>query len=105
MGHEKKVLIDGKDDQYQIKAVFVLIGNFLPLQLVYQGKTTKCLPSFQFPPDEYHTYGVMKEQWNCKLFCLTSLRQIEASPSLLLSRGSALKNFSNYLIAITLMWF
>ena len=26
-------------------------GDFLPPQLVYQGKTIKCLPSFQFPSD------------------------------------------------------
>ena len=25
-------------------------GDFLPIQLVYQGKTAKCLPSFNFPP-------------------------------------------------------
>ena len=49
----KRVPIDGKDDKRQITVVFgcSLTGDFLPLQLVYQGKTTKCLPSFQFPPD------------------------------------------------------
>ena len=33
------------DDKHQIKAVFVgtLAADFLPVQLVYQGKTTKCL--------------------------------------------------------------
>ena len=49
----KRVEIDGKDDKRQITAVFgcSMSGDFLPPQLVYQGKTTKCLPSFQFPPD------------------------------------------------------
>jgi len=42
----KWVKIDGKDDKRQIMAVFgcSLIGDFLPVQLIYQGKTTKCLP-------------------------------------------------------------
>ena len=49
----KRVEIDGKDDKRQITAVFgcSMSGDFLPPQLVYQGKTTKCLPSFQFPSD------------------------------------------------------
>ena len=35
----------GKDDKHQITAVFgaSLSGDFLPVQLVYQGKLTKCL--------------------------------------------------------------
>ena len=39
--------IDGKDNKCQLTAVFVcsLSGDFLPFQLVvYQDKTTKCLP-------------------------------------------------------------
>ena len=49
----KRVEIDGKDDKRQITAVFgcSLAGDFLPLQLIYQGKTTKCLPQVQFPLD------------------------------------------------------
>ena len=54
----KRVEIDGKDDKRQITAVFgcSMSGDFLPPQLVYQGKTTKCLPSFQFPSDWSITY-------------------------------------------------
>ena len=39
----KRVEIDGKDDKRQITAVFgcSLTGDFLPLQLIYQGKTTR----------------------------------------------------------------
>ena len=42
----KRVEMDGKDNKRQITAVFgcSLTGDFLPLQLIYQGKTTKCLP-------------------------------------------------------------
>ena len=49
----KRVEIDGKDDKRQITAVFgcSLTGDFLPLQLIYQGKTTKCLPQVRFPSD------------------------------------------------------
>jgi len=48
----KRVEVVGKDDKRQITAIFgiSMSGDFLPIQLVYQGKTTKCLPSFDFPP-------------------------------------------------------
>ena len=41
------------DNKRQITAVFdcSMIGEFLPLQLIYQGKMVKCHPSFQFPSD------------------------------------------------------
>ena len=50
---EKRVEITGKDDKRQITAVFAvtLNGEFLTVQLVYQGKTERCLPSFKFPRD------------------------------------------------------
>ena len=49
----KQVEIDGKDDIRQITAVFgcSLSGDYLPLQLIYQVKTTKCLLQVQFPSD------------------------------------------------------
>ena len=49
----KRVEIDGKDDKRQITAVFAcsMAGDFLPPQLIYQGKTTRCLPKFNFPSD------------------------------------------------------
>ena len=42
-----------KGDKWQITAVFAasFTGEFLPPQLVYQGKTDQCLPQFQFLPD------------------------------------------------------
>ena len=48
----KRVEAVGKDNKRQITAVFgiSMSGDFLPIQLVYQGKMTKCLPSFDFPP-------------------------------------------------------
>ena len=47
----KRVEVAGVEDKRQITAVFAgsLSGDFLPPQLVYQGKTMKCLPSMVFP--------------------------------------------------------
>ena len=49
----KHVEIDGKDDKRQITSVFAcsMAGNFLPPQLIYKGKITRCLPKFNFPSD------------------------------------------------------
>ena len=42
----KRVAIAGANDKRQITAVFAgaMNGTFLPPQLIYQGKTPKCLP-------------------------------------------------------------
>lgn len=46
-----RVEITGKDDKRQITALFgcTMSGDFLPPQLVYQGKTNRCLPPHVFP--------------------------------------------------------
>ena len=53
----KRVEVTGKDDKRQLTALFAcsMSGDFLLIQLVYQGK---CLPKFQFPDgwDIIHTY-------------------------------------------------
>ena len=56
----KRVELAGKDDKRQITAVFgcSLVGDFLPPQLIYQGKTTRCLPQVEVPPDWHITYSV-----------------------------------------------
>ena len=43
--------IVGIDDKRQFTAVFCgsLDGDILPLQVIYQGKTTASLPHFNFP--------------------------------------------------------
>ena len=53
----KKVEIVAKDDKRQITAVFgcSMAGDFLPVQLLYQGKTTRSLPHFQFPENWHVT--------------------------------------------------
>ena len=49
----KRVDVAGANDKRQITAVFCgsLVGNFLPVQVIYQGKTPRCHPKFQFPPE------------------------------------------------------
>ena len=47
----KTVPIKGIDDKRQITATFVIsmTGEFLPIQLIYEGKTKRRLPNFDFP--------------------------------------------------------
>lgn len=54
----KRVKIAGIDDKRQITAVFggTMAGDFLPPQLIYQGKTHKSLPPVTFPPDWHITF-------------------------------------------------
>ena len=54
----KRVEIAGIDDKRQITAVFggTMAGDFLPPQLIYQGKTSKCLPSVDFPSTWHVTF-------------------------------------------------
>ena len=55
----KRVEIAGIEDKRQITAVFgcTITGDFLPIQIIYKGKTKKCLPSFAFPPDWQATFS------------------------------------------------
>ena len=48
----KNILIKGVDDKYQITATFAVrcTGEFLPIQLIYAGKTERSLPKYFFPP-------------------------------------------------------
>lgn len=56
----KHVEVAGKDDKRQITAVFAgtMTGDFLPPQLVYKGKTDRCLPQYQFPESWDITFSV-----------------------------------------------
>ena len=47
----ENVPIKGVDDKRGITATFAIsaTGKFLPMQLIYPGKTKRCLPNFQFP--------------------------------------------------------
>ena len=54
----EKVPIAGVDDKRQITAVFgaTMDGIFFPPQLIYQGKSPKCLPEIRFPEEWDITY-------------------------------------------------
>ena len=56
---EKRVEMVGVNDKRQITAVFcgTMLGEFLPVQLIYQGKTDRCHPKFSFPPDWHITHS------------------------------------------------
>ena len=47
----KTVPIKGIDDKRQITATFAvsMSGKFLPIQVIYGGKSQRCLPKFDFP--------------------------------------------------------
>ena len=53
----KNVPIQGTGDYRQITGTFgvSMSGNFLPIQLIYQGKTNRCQPKFKFPSDFHVT--------------------------------------------------
>ena len=55
----KTVSLAGLEDKRQMTATFAatLDGQFLPIQLLYQGKTNCCHPKFSFPSefDVFHT--------------------------------------------------
>ena len=46
-----RVELAGLNDKRQITAVFCsnILGAFLPIQVIYQGKTNRCYPHFEFP--------------------------------------------------------
>ena len=74
----RRVEITGLNDKRMITAVFcgTLCGDFLPLQLVYQGKTERCHPKYNFPedwhithsPNHWSTEETMKDYLNHVLF-------------------------------------
>ena len=54
----KRIELIGQDDKRQITATFAgtLTGNFLPIELVYKGKTARCHPLIDFPKGWHITH-------------------------------------------------
>ena len=54
----KRIEVEGVDDKHLITAVFccLLVGDFLPVQLIYNGKTDRCHPHYQSPLSWYITH-------------------------------------------------
>ena len=55
----KRAKLAGKDNKRQTTAAFAgsMSGEFLPPQLIYQGKTSHCLPHYDFPSDWHITFS------------------------------------------------
>ena len=55
----RQVAIAGSADHRQITGTFTitLSGKFLPPQLIYQGNTKRCYPSFKFPDESNVTHS------------------------------------------------
>ena len=55
----KRVQMVGVNDKRQITAIFcgTLLGDFLPVQLIYKGKTPRCHPHFEFPSGWHITHS------------------------------------------------
>jgi len=60
----KTLPINGVDDKRQITATFGVSsdGNFLPMQLIYSGKTKRCLPKYNFPKS--FSVSFTKNHWS-----------------------------------------
>ena len=60
----QNVPIKGVDDKRQITATFAVssTGNFLPIQLIYTGKTRRSLPKYEFPAS--FSDGFTKNHWS-----------------------------------------
>ena len=69
----KRIEIAGISDKRQITAVFcgTLTGDFLPPQIIYQGKTTACLPRYKFSEDWKVTYT--HNHWSNECTCNESV--------------------------------
>lgn len=68
----QRVEICGVGDKRQITATFAatMSGLFLPMQLLYSGKTNRCHPKYTFPPsfDVYHTPNHWSNTETCLRF-------------------------------------
>ena len=116
----KRVEVAGKDDKLQLTALLVCsISGFFPMQLVYQGKTFRSLPKYQFPSDWDIVFTL--NHWAMSLQCSNIFDKI-ILPSLskkkelkfhlnnllwfsIISKANVLRNFWYFWIQTTLMWF
>ena len=56
---KKRVELIGLKDKRQITALFCasIVGDFLPAQLIFKGKTSRCHPKFKFPVGWHITHA------------------------------------------------
>ena len=102
---EKKVEtvpIGNLDDKHQITGTFVvnLSGEFLPIQLIYTGKTDLCHPKVEFPKGFDITHS--PNHWANKGIAMSLLKKIvfpfvnKKRESLSLSKDEKLCSFLTY---------
>ena len=72
----KRVELIGLQDKRQIITVFcgTLVGDFLPVQLVYKGKTNCCYPHFAFPVDWEITHS--PNHWSTETTMISYINNI-----------------------------
>ena len=72
----KRVPIQGHQDKRQITAVMCgsLVGELLPLQLIYGGKTRRCHPAYQFPGNWVITHT--ENHWSNESTMLEYIKEI-----------------------------
>ena len=72
----KRVEITGFEDKRQITAVFgaTMDGDFLPPQLIYAGKTPKCIPKVNLPADWDVTFT--NNHWSNELVMMDYVNKI-----------------------------
>ena len=72
----KRVEVVSQNDKRQITAVFYgsLQGDFLPVQVIYTGKTTRCHPHFEFPPGWHVTHS--PNHWSTETTMLQYIEHI-----------------------------
>ena len=72
----KTVPIKGVDDKRQITATFTVTasGSFLPIQLIYSGKTKRSLPKFDFPKCFHVTFT--PNHWSNYEKCISLFKKI-----------------------------
>ena len=71
-----RVELAGLNDKRQITAVFCgnILGAFLPIQVIYQGKTNRCHPHFEFPSQWDVTHS--PKHWSTEETMLQHIKQI-----------------------------
>lgn len=72
----KRVEIKGLNDKRQITGVFCgsMVGEFLPIQLIYGGKTRRCHPPYSFPTDWNVTHS--QNHWSNELTMLEYIDKV-----------------------------
>ena len=71
-----RIELVGLNDKRQITYVFCgnILGAFLPIQVIYQGKTNRCHPHFEFPPQWDITHS--PKHWSTEETMLQYVRLI-----------------------------